>query len=249
MGQTLTGMSEAHDEIAKKEEELEKANAHYELLEWIDCIKKIEDEPGKSKLEEYTQKLKALTGDSEDQSGLKLKTALPWDEMTSAAHTKEMKKHIYSISKETDLLSREVDELEFNFDFDMEEHMYQAIVLRKLDKNLLEIHQRLVPDLIGETSFWRNYFYEIELYKKELGVHSRIGARVDGDEQNKRQNQVNKMYAGELICEPATQESSPEVSVEVGGVDMTTEMVELVKQEETADPIIEGEETRDNQIE
>ena len=54
------------------------------------------------------------------------------------------------------------------------------------------------------------------------------------------------MYAGELICEPATQESSPEVSAEVGGVDMTTEMVELVKQEETADPIIEGEETRDN---
>ena len=37
------------------------------------------------------------------------------------------------------------------------------------------------------------------------------------------------MYAGELICEPGTQESSPEVSDEVVGADVTTEMVELVK--------------------
>ncbi len=40
------------------------------------------------------------------------------------------------IAKETDLLSRELDELEYEFKFDIEVYAYQAIVLSKLDKNL-----------------------------------------------------------------------------------------------------------------
>lgn len=123
-----------------------------------------------------------LAGDSEDQSGLQLKTALPWDEMTTAESKKQMRKHVYNLAKETDLLSREIDELEYKFDFDIEIYAYQAIVLRKLDKNLSDAHYRLVPDLVGETSFWRNYFYEIELFKQELGDHSRLGPKIEAEE-------------------------------------------------------------------
>lgn len=39
----------------------------------------------------------------------------------------------------------------------------------KLDKNLLETYTRLVPDLVGDETFWRNYFYEIEKYFAEIG--------------------------------------------------------------------------------
>ena len=90
-----------------------------------------------------------------------------------------MKKHVYTLAKETDLLSREIDELEREFTFNFEVYAYQAVVLRKLDQNLSEVHGRLVPDLIGEESFWRNYFYEIELFKQELGEHSMIGPKIE----------------------------------------------------------------------
>lgn len=94
-----------------------------------------------------------------------MKTVLPWEELASAENKKEMRKHVFTLSKETDLLSREIDELEFLFDFNLDVYAYQAIVMRKLDRNLLEAHERLVPNMVGEDSFWRNYFYEIELYK------------------------------------------------------------------------------------
>lgn len=68
------------------------------------------------------------------------------------------------IAKEVDLLSREEDELEYNFDFNIEAYAYQAIVLSKLDKNLQQVYARLVPDLVSEEDFWRNYFYEIERF-------------------------------------------------------------------------------------
>jgi hypothetical protein len=73
------------------------------------------------------------------------------------------------LSKETELLSREIDELEYDFDFNMELYAYQGVIMLKLDKNLLETYTKLVPDLVGDETFWRNYFYEIEKYFGEIG--------------------------------------------------------------------------------
>lgn len=140
--------------------------------------------------------MRVLAGDSEGQSGSSIKTTLPWDELAQLDNKKQLRKHIFALSKETDLLSREIDELNYQFDFDLNMYAYQAIVLRKLDRNLLEAHERLVPDMVGEDSFWRNYFYEIELQKKELGEFSRLGGEIDGEEQARRQEIVDKMYAG-----------------------------------------------------
>ncbi len=58
-------------------------------------------------------------------------------------------------------------------------YAYQAIVLSKMDANLREMHMKLVPVLIGDESFWRNYFYEIELLFKQLNLPNRLGDRVD----------------------------------------------------------------------
>ncbi len=63
--------------------DLEKQNAHKELLEEIDRITDIETEPGHTKFEQCTQKLKELSGDSEDNSGLKLIVSLPWDSVAT----------------------------------------------------------------------------------------------------------------------------------------------------------------------
>jgi hypothetical protein len=40
----------------------------------------------------------------------------------------------------------------------------------KLDKNLGTKRHALVPDLIDEDDFWRNYFYKIMQFKQEIGV-------------------------------------------------------------------------------
>lgn len=146
------------------EVEQEKKNAPSDILQEIDNIKDIESDTGKELLASLTTKLKALNGDSEDQTGLQIKTTLPWEELNTPELQRQVKQHVYTLAKEQDLLSREIDELEYYFDFDLEMYAYQAIVLMKLDKNLCETHNRLVPDLISEESFWRNYFYEVEKY-------------------------------------------------------------------------------------
>lgn len=85
------------------------------------------------------------------------------------------------------MLSREIDELEYEFDFNIDVYAYQAIVLSKIDKNLREMHSKLVPDYIGEDSFWRNYFYEIEKLFFDLNLPSRLGEKLDESEKMKRE--------------------------------------------------------------
>ena len=52
-----------------------------------------------------------------------------------------------------------------------------------MDKNLKRTRHNLVPDLVSEDEFWRNYFYKIECAKAELGVEStRLGPRKSNDE-------------------------------------------------------------------
>ena len=54
------------------------------------------------------------------------------------------------------------------FKFDMDNYVVLAAVLLKLDKNLGVKRHNLVPDLIEEDDFWRNYFYKIALFKRDL---------------------------------------------------------------------------------
>lgn len=51
-----------------------------------------------------------------------------------------------------------------------------AHVLTKMNPALGETQLRLVPDEVSDTEFWRNFFYHIELWKKEQGnFESRLG--------------------------------------------------------------------------
>ena len=48
----------------------------------------------------------------------------------------------------------------------MDKYTFLATVMAKYDENLDESLLRLVPDDVTETEFWRNFFYHIELWKK-----------------------------------------------------------------------------------
>ena len=50
----------------------------------------------------------------------------------------------------------------------------------KLDLNLKKSRMELVPEMITEDQFWRNYFYRVEVIKMNLGVREnlKLGRRI-----------------------------------------------------------------------
>ena len=48
----------------------------------------------------------------------------------------------------------------------------------KLDLNLKKTRHELVPELINEDDFWRNYFYKIEMLKRSMGLPTCLGAPI-----------------------------------------------------------------------
>ena len=55
--------------------------------------------------------------------------------------------------------------------------------MSKLCRNLDETRLQLVPDEVSEHEFWRNYFYQVELWKKQHGHDNRLGAQIDSQER------------------------------------------------------------------
>jgi hypothetical protein len=128
--------------------------------------------------------LRSLSGDSEENTGLKIKLLMPWEECVSnQENQKTIKEFIFELSKNELLLQRELDELEFDFNFDRTLYSYQAVMMMKQDANLAKAHDSIVPDLCSDDSFWRNYFYEIEVKFRELKERSSIGAELSIDEK------------------------------------------------------------------
>ena len=51
--------------------------------------------------------------------------------------------------------------------------------MTKYEEDLGDNFIRLVPDEVTEEEFWRNFFYHIELWKKNHGFESVLGDQVD----------------------------------------------------------------------
>ena len=193
MGGAITTVVESYNEAHKMEEEVLAANLPLELLDRIASIEDINSERGKERHEDCVKQLRTLLGDSEQMSGFQTKLQLPWEEV-SHENQKAMKDFCDSLSKNDSLLSREVDELEYDFQFDKIFYAYQSVMLTKLSNDLRETHSAIVPDLVSDDSFWRNYFYEVELKFSELGEHSKIGGKVSAEVQADRRRAVDAMY-------------------------------------------------------
>ena len=59
----------------------------------------------------------------------------------------------------------------------------------KMDRNLDKLRHDLVPDLIDEDDFWRNYFYQVEVKKAEMGQNNELGEKVS---QREKENLLAK---------------------------------------------------------
>ena len=64
--------------------------------------------------------------------------------------------------------------------------MFIACIMLKYDSNLGETREKIVPGMVSEDEFWRNYFYAIECIKQDMGLPTRLGGRVDQKEKEKR---------------------------------------------------------------
>jgi hypothetical protein len=60
----------------------------------------------------------------------------------------------------------------------MDAYVFVACMMLKYDSNLADNREILVPSLVSEDEFWRNYFYAIECTKKSLGLPTRLGGTV-----------------------------------------------------------------------
>ena len=103
---------------------------------------------------------------------------LPWENVPEEA-ARQLTKDIYGIGVDEEVLLRQTEELEYEFNFDIDNYIVLASIMLKLDLNLKKSRHELVPEMITEDDFWRNYFYRIEYMKKELGISShRLGPRI-----------------------------------------------------------------------
>jgi hypothetical protein len=112
-------------------------------------------------------------------------TLLPWQGIESQEIEKQIKKEVYALAKDRDTLSMCDAQLEFKFDFRMEAYVFVACMMLKYDSNLVETREILVPSLVDEDEFWRNYFYAIECIKKNLGQPTRLVGAVQESERRK----------------------------------------------------------------
>lgn len=89
----------------------------------------------------------------------------PW---IGTVDEEEAKKLILSLSENRKLFLRKPPESVF--DFNLDEYLPIAKLLLKEDPGLQKIRFELVPKLIKEDSFWRNYFYRIHLIKQSFKI-------------------------------------------------------------------------------
>ena len=94
---------------------------------------------------------------------------MPWEDLEREEDKKALQKYCIQLAKKEDLLLKLEPQLAYNFDFDLENYVFLAHVLTKMDPELGETQLRLVPDEVSDTEFWRNFFYHVELWRKEQG--------------------------------------------------------------------------------
>ena len=127
---------------------------------------------------------------------------MPWEDLERDEDKKAMQKYCIQLAKKEDLLLKLEPQLTYNFDFDLDNYVFVAHVLTKMDPELGEAQLRLVPDEVSDTEFWRNFFYHVELWRKEQGnfqnrlkePKDEIMRQVEVNEELKKANEeINRL--------------------------------------------------------
>ena len=103
---------------------------------------------------------------------------MPWDGVPNE-QARKLTKDIYALGVDEESLLMQPEEREYQFDFDIDHYIVLAQIMLKIDKNLKKSRHELVPEIITEDDFWHNYFYKIEMYKREMGLQTcRLGQKI-----------------------------------------------------------------------
>ncbi|RWS31281.1 synapse-associated protein 1-like protein [Leptotrombidium deliense] len=81
----------------------------------------------------------------------------------------EVKKQILSLSQDKRNFVRSPPS-GVQFDFDMQQILPVAVALLKEDEALSKMRFEIVPKLVNEETFWRNYFYRVSLIKQSTSL-------------------------------------------------------------------------------
>ncbi|CDW86379.1 UNKNOWN [Stylonychia lemnae] len=117
---------------------------------------------------------------------------LPWwglDMQNSRQGIEQIvKQEVLKLSQDVQKLSSQ--QIEFEYDFDFDRYLYVAQIMLRIDPTLNMVMNDLVPDLVEEDDFWRNYFYNIEIIKAQLGLVNRLGDPIKNEEIYVSQTQL-----------------------------------------------------------
>ena len=159
-------------------------------------------------------------------------TTLPWNGLHEEQGL-QLVKEVYDISQKTDNLIATREEHEYEFKFELDQYVVLAQIMLKLDKNLRDVRHQLVPDMVEEEDFWRNYFYQLECCKAVMGIDNNLGSRIPTELRAQRLQQKienaqltdKKSAVVKESASSAAKTSKPKVGVEL-------EMQDIPKQEE-----------------
>jgi len=105
----------------------------------------------------------------------------PW---AGYQNEEELKKKILSLSEDKRNVLRSPP-TGVNFDFEYCTVASPALLLLEADSKLKQLRYELVPKVIKEDEFWRNYFYRVSLIKQSFELSNSM------TEDNKREKQVS----------------------------------------------------------
>ncbi|KAG5192623.1 hypothetical protein JKP88DRAFT_292615 [Tribonema minus] len=95
---------------------------------------------------------------------------LPWETQDESRSilSDDLLAKVFALSLESATFT-EAPPPDANYAFDLTPHIACAMRLMDLDANLAKMHARYISK-VGETAFWRNYFYKINVLRLAAGV-------------------------------------------------------------------------------
>lgn len=162
-GSSLSSLAEKAIKSAEEVAENVKASAE-ELAENV-----------KTTAEGVVQSAQEKVGEMQEAGGsVETKFVYPWEPRTR--FSTEIRERVLRLPEENNtFLVPPPEEVKFTFDFD--HNADAAIRMLEADPKLEKKRFELVPRQLDENTFWRNYFYRVELIKRSYGAEEELAQK------------------------------------------------------------------------
>lgn len=129
---------------------------------------------------------------------------LPWAEyqLHDQLKANEIREQILTLSQDKRNFVRNPPS-EANFEFDPQKSYSIALSLLREDPNLSKMRYELIPKLVDEDTFWRNYFYRVSMLKQQI---------IDGNQEGQSNAMTTRAQAGWSSSRSSSGEGPDEVT-------------------------------------